>query len=715
MIGWKRLLYIGVFWLAGQVYAQQTAVAGVIPFFNAFQTRVLDSLAERNQWILIYKGDSLNLNVRRYQFQTETPGIFGTASFLFSDTALQVAVIDVLTHPEHKSAQSHLKRSGFRLVNNGIDGDFITSTYVATSLTAIEGYMALEHPSGKAHIPLFRYTFFRKYSPFDHANGQKKYYRKSATDSVLYLVETRENGVLHGDRVYVFPNGQVQRTELWKNGHQYGTANDYDEHGKLLHSTQFAYDWRIGQEKWYDQNGKVIASKSWNKDVPTGTYWKKYDGHEVMAITYAKGVPEGQAIIAIYSDNITDSIRTEPENVEVVNFVNGKKQGIAFGLTLDRADTIYHCFYKNDLRDSVFERMVEGRVVERTWWINGQLEGLAEYFIPSGDLAGTCYRRASYKNGKLNGRNEIFFVQQVQAIDSKWYPVTYVMHYANGQIDGPFEIVKAFQQFQERGTYKLGKLDGYYEKTALDGEELSYVKGWYKNGDLDSIWETRGLNSGFRTQAHYRTGKKVGVWSIWQGDNLQRRWNYSEVGYVESYECPFPLNSWMRYEIDSTKDSKTYISAQITTDSCLVRYHLVEPFDPKETPDGLQYGLHYSSESEIAEAAIGKRIRQCGQWLEMHEKQADSTWHLLEITNTETTMIVRNQPGQASWIPVYFEQNGSPFTGTYVSADNTQRIRVRNGKRHGWSRMMDGHTNSFTYTYFRNGKHLFHLPFSWKF
>ena len=693
------------------VFAQAPVLSQITELFHRAPQLEIQRLAEGNQWQVIRTADTLRGKLIEYNYSSGVSGITGKSTFIYTDSNLLFASVDILNHPDHKTAQSQLIRSGFKLVNNGIDGDFITSIYSSPLLTVIEGYMALEHPSGKGHVPLFRYSLFRKYSEFDKANGLKKEYEVRGKDSILVAASIRENGVLNGDRILYYPNGNVQRKENWKNGHLYGTASEYTTSGQLCHSVQYAYDWKIGQEKWYDATGKVVAAQSWNKDIRTGTFWKKYDGKEVTTITYVKGIPEGQTIIAIYPDQTVDSMNTKPVNIEAVTFVNGLKQSIAFGLTLDRADTLYRCYYKNDFRDSIMERFEHGILAERSWWLNGQMEGEALNFITSGELTGQCYRKAQFQNGKLHGREEQFFMQQAQSPNATWVPMTYVVNYINGQKHGPFEIVKPSEQLRERGTYKIGVLDDYYEYSKKEGEDVAFEKGWYRNGVMDSVW-IKGTESGSRyAEEFYRNGKKAGEWSVYQYDKLLRAWTYNDSDYVSTLITHFTDGTVIRYSIDSLGIELKKIKAAFSDQTRNHYYEFLAPLDLKTNPEALLEAFHFSTREELANAAQGMHVETVGDTVRRFQKNEAGKWWQVYEYNTKTALFQLNEPESMSWNPVFFEESGKPFTGEIKSAKGAEIIHVKAGVRHGWTKTTNATTGKTQRIYFNSGKQLFHLPF----
>lgn len=687
-----------------------------IPFQELLQVFVQSKPVDKEMFVqqkgfnLLIDKDTLKWKESRYSYDSGTSGFSGILDLVYTDSSLVFCSFDIYSDSVHEIVQSDMNRLGFQLMQNGVEGDFITSVYSDMRITVVEGYKALNHPSGKGTFPFYRFSIFQKFSEFDKSKGLKREYELLGKDSVLVAASISEDGVLNGERVLYYPNGTVRRNENWKIGHLYGVTSEFTPSGMLWHTIQYANDLRIGQEKWYDVHGQVVAAKSWDKDLPTGSYWKKWEGVEVSSWNYVNGQIEGPGIIAIYPSRTTDSLNTKPENLEAVNFVNGQKQGIAIGLNLERNDTLYRCTYKDGVLDGSFEVFNNGVLSESSNWINGVKDGVSRYYITSGELKGEVYRLASFKNGLLNGIEKRYYTHKEGVSDTLWFPITYQVKNLDGALHGDFEIQFEDEGFTFHGIYENGELNGYSEKIYVVESDTLFENGWYLNGVKDSVWEAGNQSRSFYSQQFYRKGAKADEWTVFHYDTLVETWKYHDNGYIYYYSTLFGKDNIIEYVIDSIDAERILVTATYSDEKSTHTYEYYRSVNLQAAPDFLKTAFHFSNSEELAKAAQGKYIETRGNVVRSYQKNEQGVWCQLDEYNAKKEILQRNDSMSLAWNPVYFEEKGKPYTGEIKTTNGVEIIQVKNGVRHGWTERMNRQTDERQRIYYVRGKSIYRWP-----
>lgn len=710
MIARFHLIYLVFLLIPGINRAQEKPFRELLHVFVQSKPIDKEMFVKQKGFNLLVDKDTLKWKQSRYSYDSGTSGFNGILDLVYTDSTLVFCSFDIHSDSIHETVQSDMNRLGFQLIQNGVEGDFITSVYSDMRITVVEGYMPLNHPSGKGTIPLYRFSIFRKFSEFDRSKGLKREYELTGKDSVLVAASIYENGVLNGERVLYYMNGTVRRNESWKIGHLYGTTSEFTLSGKLWHTIQYAYDMRIGQEKWYDVHGQVVATKSWDKNVPTGRYSKKWEGIEVSSWNYVDGQIDGPGVIAIYPPQTSDSLNTKPENLEAVSFVNGQKQGMAIGLNLDRTDTLYRCSYKDGVLDGIFEVFDDGVLSESSNWINGVKEGVSRYYITSGELKGEIYRLASFKNGLLNGIEKRYYTHKQGVSDSLWFPITYQVNNEDGVLNGDFEIQFEEEGFTLHGIYKDGELNGYSEKIYIVESDTLFENGWYLNGVKDSVWEAGNQSRSFYSQQFYRKGIKADEWTVFHYDTLVETWKYHEDGYVYYYSALFGKDNVIEYVIDTIDAKGILVKASYSDEKSTHTYEFFKSSNLQAEPDFLKTAFHFSNPEQLAKAAQGKYIETKGNVVRSYQKNEHGVWCQIDEYNAKKEILQRNDFMSTAWNPVYFEEKGKPYTGEIKTSNGVEIIQVKNGVRHGWTERMNRQTDERQRIYYVRGRSIYRWP-----
>ena len=277
---------------------------------------------------------------------------------------------------------------------------------------------------------------------------------------------------------------------------------------------------------------------------------------------YKDGVLNGEEI-QFYDDGITRKA--------VVNFLDGKQHGRREFYSSDGKLTELHTF-KNGGSDGESRKMIEGKL-HIGYYKDGEKDGVWEIFNNKEvwEISNTgnekIIERTEYKDGKKNGKSEIFYengnVKQMTIyVDDKkngkgetFYESGKpgeIGNYKDDKLDGKYERFYEDGKVAITTNYKDGKLDGKYEQFFADGTpeiignypdgkyEAFYqggklkLVGYNKDGKRDGKWEEFDSNGNLTQSGNFVDGRKDGVWfetSIY-GETRQMRYkNGAELYY----------------------------------------------------------------------------------------------------------------------------------------------------------------------------------------
>ena len=105
--------------------------------------------------------------------------------------------------------------------------------------------------------------------------GPWKYYHNNS-NQLMTLEHYDNSGVLNGDRIIYYNNGQIAEQAFYKNGKIQGKSIWYAEDGTVI--KEYIYDNGLldGKASFYDKAGELIIEGVYRKDKKHGV-WKYYE------------------------------------------------------------------------------------------------------------------------------------------------------------------------------------------------------------------------------------------------------------------------------------------------------------------------------------------------------------------------------------------------------------------------------------------------------
>ncbi|WP_430401781.1 toxin-antitoxin system YwqK family antitoxin [Fluviicola sp.] len=538
----------------------------------------------------------------------------------------------------------------------------------------------------------------RKNGKLDAMNGEKISFSEDGTK----ISENYKNGLLDGERTFYFPNGAVKRKENYRAGRLNGLASDFNEEGKLIHSSTHSYHWKYGMEKWYNSEGKMVKSMQWQRDLPVGTEKQTFNGILVESMPYVKGVKQGLAKVPVYFEEVVDSVNTEPLGIETVNYQNDQKSGKAICFRFGSNDTLYVANYKAGKLDSTYIWYQQSmhsyyKNVPRFTknYVNGLEHGTCIYRITAGPLKDSIYQTESYSNGKLDGLVVQYYKknadQSPEFVPGEWYSNYSFETYQMGVQNGPF-LFREDSVNYSKGTYFNGRLEELYETgTVLGGKRIKST-GSYQNGLKTGEWTTEYLPDGIVVTEHFERNIKQGGFSktvkgfkteerFYSQDTLKHLIFFDENGSSRSFVIDFRNNRdtvLIKYEIKEPAKSSSFS-------------YLFDVRDyPKQNTDTilLTIASSFSTNNQIGRHLNGPFTITTPNY-EVYGNFKDSKWDgKIEITHFKESIFERLTYQNGQQISSVYTQivicTDEPYTGTFISALNGEKISVKNGLRHGW-------------------------------
>ncbi len=724
----QRWFIILSFFVCQTALGQIQTLSNCLQWFEKADKESVKAFLQGEEYKLLEKKDSLDLQFMHYQVKT-TYGVQPNIYLFLNDTAVEYLSFEVYNQNEYKNFTSQLKAQRFRSLGADVNGNYITTVYDNDRFLLCQDYEALENPLGKGEIPYYRYRIYRKYGRFDELNGEKTVLLSENGTSFVGIRENYKNGVLSGERTFYYPNGTIKRKENYQAGRLNGLVSDYNEEGKLAHSVTHSYHWKYGMEKWYDGEGKVVKTLQWQRDVPVGTEKYVINRKTIQGVSYKNGLKQGLATIPV-GINWVDGFGvdrfpipidldweqawtvTKIKALETVNFVNNIKTGKAVGISPFSNDTLYTCYYKNGVIDSIFtayqltsfEISDKNIPIAQTTFTNGLENGKRTFWIRSGQYKDSVSYEENYINGKLNGPSTQFYSRSVNT-KLDWFPYYVRVNFVNGILSGPYSQYEDSNNY-EYGTYLNGKPEGKIEYSERTEQHWIKTTGHYENGFKTGEWTTENIYDSIVITENYLKDKKHGVFSKKVKGKLVEERNYvsgylyeitefTENGFEKftlvSNEVPDVL--CFKYE-DEIGDQRSYYnftakaSSFPKTDTVLIllteaigkapesRPMLNGKFEVR-TPNYMKSG-NYSNDELNGFVVI--EHKNAG----VYEQITYKNDLLIDFGYTHVS-------------------NREAYSGTFISIVDGENISVKNGLRHGWCIQYDEYKNEIRRTKYSKG------------
>ena len=110
--------------------------------------------------------------------------------------------------------------------------------------------------------------------------GVWKYYQKR-NNQLLTLENYNDNGLLDGERLIYYANGQVSQKEFYTGGKLTGISTWYSEEGVPIKELTYGNDELHGLSKYYDGKGELIVEGNYKRGKKE-KIWKYYENGKLV-------------------------------------------------------------------------------------------------------------------------------------------------------------------------------------------------------------------------------------------------------------------------------------------------------------------------------------------------------------------------------------------------------------------------------------------------
>lgn len=104
-------------------------------------------------------------------------------------------------------------------------------------------------------------------------------YYQNKNKGILMTENYNDQGVLEGEKLVYYENGQIAEKAYYKNGQIDGVSTWYSPNGKLLKEFTYNNGQLHGMAKYYDKDGRLLAEGIYKNDKKHGI-WKYYENGE---------------------------------------------------------------------------------------------------------------------------------------------------------------------------------------------------------------------------------------------------------------------------------------------------------------------------------------------------------------------------------------------------------------------------------------------------
>lgn len=676
-----RYLLICIVLLTGSKFqAQELNIKTFLSWMDHSTYSTVIKHFQQYDYKINFEKDSLNLHFVDL-FLPKTPnGTEPHARIFLSDSSTQLISVEVFSHPEQRQIEAQLKTLRFKTLDARIDGNFITTTFDNGHFLIEQKYEAVDHPLEDGQIVHFRYRIFAKYGRFDELNGTKTFTADYLGKPYTAVVENYRNGFLDGERIVYYPSGNVQRKEHYQNGRLAGLLSEYDEKGNLQHSANYSYNWHYGPEKWYDTNGHVTGSLNWQRDIPTGSEKRIFEGITILEIPYQKGLRNGAALVPVYAQPNSDTLLTQPIGLEQVNFSQNEKSGSAVCLEFEKKDTLYTAYYRNGMLDSIFRYYRNGTPWYETTFKQNLEEGIRRYIIPNGPLKDSVYRTETYQNGLLHGFSKQFFIEE----QKNWAPCSKSAYYQQGEQDGYYYFTT--ENHQESGHFNRNQKDGHWLIRDYSDDSETVHEGNYARNLKEGKWLDR-YGDSLSIESVYHEGNLNGIRNFYQNGVCIQTDSLADNRLLKTAFLKENGN-FHAFELDSCQNETARLKYRYQIADTTWSYRFQFKYAPNAKTDTLlqkiaQYFLLHPESLSNQERTL---LKTTPEYREQASFSSSNRKGEIRITHYQTGIVETIYPDYAyNSNRTYQIEKGKVYSGTFYSAFEQAQITVLNGKRNGWT------------------------------
>jgi antitoxin component YwqK of YwqJK toxin-antitoxin module len=116
-------------------------------------------------------------------------------------------------------------------------------------------------------------------------------YYQNKNKGILTIENYNDNGIMEGEKMVYYENGQVAEKSMYVNGEIDGISTWYSPIGKVIKEFTYNNGLLDGVSKYYDKDGQLLAEGTYRNDKKHGI-WKYYENGELTEekdfTTYSK-------------------------------------------------------------------------------------------------------------------------------------------------------------------------------------------------------------------------------------------------------------------------------------------------------------------------------------------------------------------------------------------------------------------------------------------
>jgi antitoxin component YwqK of YwqJK toxin-antitoxin module len=682
MKSWLLLFFTGI---VGLIQAQQAELNTYLNWFNRSSAQEIEQTLSASDYRENTTPEDFKNNVKRFSIPKSSSGTEYECAYVFDDTAVEWLHFDVYTHTEQKSIVATLRSKGFKSSDVVVKGSFITTYFSNPEFIVEQGYQAISNPLGKGDIPYYNYIIYRKRGKYDELNGEKT--TTSFYDGKQYIAsrEQRVDGLREGERLTYYPNGGIQSKEQYKSGRLSGLASYFDEAGYLRRTQTFSYNWRYGQEKFYDTLGKVIRTTNWRKDLREGSDKMTLGTKTVLLTNYIADKKQGKGLVPVYDYRLN---KNEIIGIEQVQFKDDLKEGLAIGLSLDENDTLYRHYYKAGKLDSIANFYENGILAESVVYQNGFKNGKAIKYVRSGLNKGDIAEELFYKNDALDSiQHQYYACQNCYTANETWHKEERLITYSNRFLQGKYFLISETKE--ERGFYYNNQKTGQWVERAFVNGHWNTASGTYLNDRKTLVW-TETIGDSLRIESFYEDGMLSGKRKTLLNNRLilEEEFASKEITEVIEYASD---NSERRFILEGIEKDFVYLRYHSKKDSVISWYNCAiplkdtllsgNPYEPLLT----KFRKNIHNESTLTPYFVNGFSIETTDYV-MGGLFQNGNKDIHQIYYKQADLFEKNNPENGFWDQTYFNQNQQgPFTGQFYSAYYNEFISIKEGYRHDWT------------------------------
>lgn len=446
-------------------------------------------------------------------------------------------------------------------------------------------------------------TTFTSYFPqyTDSTSGQL---------SKKYIDEHFEGFLNDGDTI---KNGSYvsfyfETTDTITSGHysqnkKNGLFNTYYENGQLKWKRKYIDDIPIGEESFFDINGKLLFKSNYE------TKKEVVDSETIYKTHSTQFYPNGNKSV-------------------IGTLLNGQKNGHEMQLYTGgaiKANTNYDL----GVKEGRFEVFSENRkLLQKGTYHKNELEGELLSYYPSGELK----NKAQFKNGHPDG--EMFDYYKNGVIKREAF-------YARDTLHGAFKTYYENEALESEGEYKKGKLEGVYKE--FNNNNTLHLSRFYVNGLKEGEEKIFDRENNLINHNHYQKDVFHGVcFTYYPSGKPHKKLTFDRGIKTGTHFIYYENETLTEVLITDAKGQK--INSKNYNVSGQLEQSVIYDYKPSKTEpekiDVLKEVVNYYPSEKVASKKLYLNGLKHGKWVFYYEnkkKEKEEEYKFNQLSGTQTT------------------------------------------------------------------------------